>query len=437
MAHDPTDVTRFAGLTRHNRVDMSDRAASIAGMSADSPPETSLAQAIRALEEATTTGALWEVPQDAAQHLDVDAFNEEAPEGTEAVELGDSGVAVRTHRFQSVISPDKLRDHVSGSFTDDDDSFQDPLWHNPTENYSIINPGPAYEHLEEAIRDEDLGDEVFGEIREYRDGGQVHMDILFDAYQIDYQDDDQGRDPIVLGIRTGYDFFGDTTLYFEGFGQDTRCSNSIRAVTEKEVIRHTGDGLDERIEEAVDSVMEGLGLMTDRLAELIEMAEDIELELLDLNLAEPMTHDDHLQAFYELAGFPTYMARGAASHARTRAENQFMPDMTDVWDGATYALTHEFRGGEDTSRARELVQTAGDMVQNPSQVISQVEREHRTRMATSEGSEQQTLESESAHAAIEQFSESVQQKAEKFESTQDELRQTLVAEAGDGDDAEA
>lgn len=436
MSHNPDTVTQFAGLTTHNQSAMTQRAASIAGMDAENPPETSFNTAIRDLETADTTTAMWEMPQDVADHIDVDAFNEDAPDGTEAIELADGGIAVRTHRFQSVISPDKLRHHLNGDHADDGENFRDPLWHNPTDNYSIINPITAYEPLAEAIQEEDLGDEIFGEIREYKSGGRVHMDILFDAFQIDYNNDEEGSDPIVLGIRTGYDFFGDTTLYFEGFAQDTRCSNSIRAITDKEVIRHTGDDLDDRIESAVSGVLEGIGLMTDRLAELIEMAEDIELPLLDLNLAEPFEHGDHLRAFYELAGFPSYLASAAAAHARVRADNQFMPNMTNVWDGATYALTHEFRGGEDTSRARELIQTSADMVTNPSMVISQVERDHRTRMANDGEGDQQTLEGESAHAAIERFNESIQQKRDNFESTQEQLRQTLVADDG-GDDADA
>jgi len=428
-SNSPESTVQFAGLTRHNNVEMEQQAASIAGLDADEPPETSLASAIHGLEQATESDLAWQVPDEATRAMDVQDFNEASPEGVEAFETATGEVFIRTERFQSVISPDKVRDYAKGDFTDDSDEFRDALWHVPTKDYSIVNPTTAYEPLEEAIRDEDLGDSVFGEIRSYKSGGEVHMDILFDAYTIDYNDDDDGRDPIVLGIRTGYDFFGGTALYFEGFAQDTRCSNSIRSVTEEKTIRHVGE-VD--LEDEVADVLEELGLMTDRLAELIELAEDIEVELLDMDFAAPFDHDDNLRAMYELSGFPSYLAREAANHARSRAENQFMPDMTDVWDGATYALTHHYRGGENTNRAQELIDSANDFIYNPSQAIGQVQQEHQRRLASQseESGEQVDLKGESAHASIEEFTQSVKDKRDEFESRNEELRQTLVAEAG-------
>lgn len=437
--HDVENVTRFAGLTSHNNAEMTDRAANIAGIDAESPPETSLATAIRDLETADESQNAWKVPDSVGRLIDTEELRETTPEGVEIKETVDGELFVTTDRFQSIVSPDKLRAWAKGDFRDDDtNEFHDPLWHNPTRNYSIVNPLTAYEPLEEAIREEELGDHVFGEIREYKSGGEVHMDILFDAFEIDYNesDDDNDRDPIVLGIRTGYDFFGGTALYFEGFAQDTRCSNSIRSITDEKVVRHVGDT---DLEDVAADLLSELGLMTDRLAELIEMAEGIELDLGELSFSEPFDHNDDLQGFYELVGFPTYLARHAASHARHRADDQFQPDMTAVWDGATYALTHEFNGGENTSTAREYIETANDMVMNPSRVIGQAQRQHRNRLAaqSEDNSEQVDLEGESAHAKIEEFSQSVQEKKAEFETTQEQLRNTLLDDADDGGDGEA
>jgi hypothetical protein len=410
---------------------MSNSAAGIAGIDPDDPPETSLATAIRDLEQAEAGELAWKVPDDVADKMDVGAINDVLPEGSEATRAGSGSVFVETDRFQSVYSPDKLRSWLSAD--DDTDEVDDALWHVPTKTYSIVNPLTAYEPLEEAIRDEGYGDDIFGEIRQYKGGGEVHMDVLFDAFQIDYSNDDDGRDPIVLGIRTGYDFFGDTALYFEGFAQDTRCDNSIRSITEKKTIRHVGE-VD--LEDAVTDVLEEMELMTNRLAELIELAEDIEVDVLEMDFAEPFDHSDNIQAFYELAGFPTYLATQAASHARQRADNQFMPDMTALWDGATYAMTHHYSGGENTSRAQELINSANDMVMNPSQVVGNVHRQHRERLAAqSEGSgEQQSLDGENAHANIEEFTQSVKDKADEFESRNEELRTTLIAEANGEED---
>jgi hypothetical protein len=405
---------------------MTDSAASIAGIDADDPPETSFATAIRDLEQAETGELAWKVPEKVAGKMDVEEINGILPEGSEATRAGSGSVFVETDRFQSVYSPDKLRSWLKA---DDGDEVDDALWHVPTKAYSIVNPLTAYEPLEETIRDEGYGDDIFGEIRQYKGGGEVHMDILFDAFQIDYTDDDSGSDPIVLGIRTGYDFFGGTALYFEGFAQDTRCDNSIRSITEKKTIRHVGE-VD--LEDEVHDVLEEMQLMTNRLAELIELAEEIEVDVLDMEFSEPFDHDDNIRGFYELAGFPSYLSREAASHARQRADNQFMPDMTALWDGATYALSHAYQGGENTSTAQEYIETANDMVMNPSQVVGNVHRQHRERLSSqAEGSsEQQDLDGEAAHANIEEFTETVKDKADEFESRNEELRNTLIAEAG-------
>jgi hypothetical protein len=403
---------------------MTDRAASIAGIDPDDPPETSLATAIRNLEQAEAGDLAWKVPEQIARKIDVGEVNNLLPEGAEATRASPRTVFVETDRFQSVYSPDKLRSWFSGD--DDTDQLDDPLWHVPTKTYSIVNPLNAYEPLEGAIRDEGYGDDVFGEIRTYKAGGEVHMDVLFDAFQIDYTNDDSGRDPIVLGVRTGYDFFGSQALYFEGFAQDTRCSNSIRSITEKKTIRHVGE-VD--LEDEVTDVLEEMQLMTHRLAELIELAEDIELDVIEMQFSEPFDHNDNIQGFYELAGFPTYMAR----HARQRADNTYLPDMTAMWDGATYALTHHYSGGENTTTAQDYIDAANDMVMNPSQVIGEVNREHTRRLNAQSESQQVDLEGENAHAEIEEFSQSVKEKADEFESRNEELRNTLVAEvATDG-----
>jgi len=411
---------------------MSDRAASIGGVDPDDLPETSLATAIRNLEQAEQGGLAWKVPDNVASKMDMGRINELLPDGSEATRAGSGSVFVETDRFQSVYSPDKLRSWLKAD--DDTDEVDDALWHVPTQTYSIVNPLTAYEPLEEAIRDEGYGDEVFGEIRQYKGGGEVHMDILFDAFQIeDYSDDDSGRDPIVLGVRTGYDFFGDTALYFEGFAQDRRCSNSIRSITEKKTIRHVGD-VD--LEDEVHDVLEEMELMTNRLAELIELAEDIEVDTLEMDFAEPFDHNDDIRAFYELAGFPSYLAQDAASHARQRADNVFTPDMTAMWDGATYALSHSYQGGENTSTAQEYIDAANDMVMNPSQVIGQVNREHTRRVHQQSDESVGASEGSSASAVIEEFEQSVRDKADEFESRNEELRTALIAEAdgeADGD----
>jgi hypothetical protein len=70
-----------------------------------------------------------------------------------------------------------------------------------------------------------LSEIAFGQIRQYRDGGEVHMDVLFDGLSVGLP----GRSgSITMGITSGYDFFGGHAVYAEGFARDTVCANSIR-----------------------------------------------------------------------------------------------------------------------------------------------------------------------------------------------------------------
>lgn len=47
---------------------------------------------------------------------------------------------------------------------------------------------------------------MFGEIRQYRGGGEVHRDAMFDGLSVEFP---ARRDPITMGLSSGYDFFGD------------------------------------------------------------------------------------------------------------------------------------------------------------------------------------------------------------------------------------
>ncbi len=67
--------------------------------------------------------------------------------------------------------------------------------------------GPLKEVLRETNLDgRPLGDVMFGEIRQYRTGGEIHMDAMFDGLEVMLP----GRsDPITMGVTSGYDFSAD------------------------------------------------------------------------------------------------------------------------------------------------------------------------------------------------------------------------------------
>lgn len=330
---------------------------------------------------------------------------------------------VETERFNALVDPDKLE---RAAVTDD----VDPLWHIPTDNYGAVNPPEFYYPLEEAILEADWGDDVFGEARKYKQGGEVHMDIMFSGQRVDIVGDDgEQRDPLFAGLTTGYDFFGNTALYAEGFAMDTMCKNSMRSLTDKKSRRHVGDPSEDI--DWWEDILTKLGGLTDHLAEMIEVAMDVEMDFRELPF--------DLQEFYELLGYPEYMARSAASHARVRASSG-QPWLIDLWaahSGATYAITHDFRGGENGA-IEGYVRTANDMVQNPQMVVTEVEvayerREHQRQ----QDGESNEGELDSGLAQINRLEQSIEDRKAEFEQNTEQMRELLVAGPDDGDAAEA
>jgi len=317
---------------------------------------------------------------------------------------------VETERFNALVEPTRARDHAT-----DDEPDTDPLFHVPTDSYAIINPVDVYRPLEEVLREETidgtpLGDVMFGEIRCYRGGGEVHMDVMFDGLEVRLP----GRsDPITMGVTSGYDFFGEHAVYVEGFAQDGYCSNSMRSLTDKEVIKHVGDVRDFRT--WWEEILAQVELVADDLFEFIRDAQEIELEFSEL----PFT----VTEFYSLLGFPDYLAERAAEDAEANAASPFEIDMWTLHSGATYALTHFFQGKEGTS-LDQYVRVANDILFNPEGTIERVERAYEEQLeADGDDGSQASLAGERALASIERVNEDLQASVEQFEAREEALRE--------------
>ncbi len=71
-----------------------------------------------------------------------------------------------------------------------------------------------------------------------------------------------------------------------------------------------------------------------------------------------------IEEFYTLLEFPDYLAERAADDALANADDPCLIDLWTLHSGATYALTHFFRGGEGGS-LDGYVRTANDILFNP------------------------------------------------------------------------
>jgi hypothetical protein len=376
---DPETATVFAGLDGRTDTELPDWYAEQHG----GPEPISFSAAIRELPQAVDTAVAYRNP-----------YTDEW---------------VETERFNAIVEPSRLQAETNGG------TEAESLFHIPTDSYSIINPVDVYSPLEEVLREETidgtpLGDVMFGEIRRYRGGGEVHMDIMFDGLEVRLP----GRsDPITMGVTSGYDFFGEHAVYVEGFAQDGYCSNTMRSLTDKEVIKHVGDV--RNFQTWWEELLAQVELIADDLFEFIRDAQDIDLDFSEL----PFT----VTEFYSLLGFPDYLAERAAGDAEANAASPFEIDMWTLHSGATYALTHFFQGKEGAS-LDQYVRTANDILFNPEGTIERVERAYEEQLeADGDEGSQASLAGERALASIERVNEDLQANVEQFEEREDALRE--------------
>lgn len=305
------------------------------------------------------------------------------------------------------------------------------LYHIPTDDYEVINPGQSLRPLAEVLREEDFGDSVFGEFRLTRGGGRVSGDIFVDGMNVQHPDIEDDDKPIVVGLEVGYDFFGDTAFRARGVALRTSCMNAMRAITDWEVIKHAGD-VDNRVDWRAwwTDLLEEIDLKRDQLSQIIAEASEMEFDLTDLPEDFAMDHDSLLEAFYDYAGLPGYLAQEAANACRAEAADPFRPTWWDLHNGATYAITHtargEVMGGGSIDGYNRL---ADDMLMNPPAFEERVQNAYET---DREHREDATLSEEGGGIAeIQAAFESVRDKKESYEERQDQMKQLVAAETGD------
>ena len=142
---------------------------------------------------------------------------------------------VETERFNALVEPTRARDHAT-----DDEPNVDPLFHVPTDSYAIIDPVDVYRPLEEILREETidgtpLGNVMFGEVRRYRGGGEVHMDVMFDGLEVRLP---SRADPITTHIATAYEF---EVVQPEMVNDE--CHHRVVVVTDEREVVVLGDSL--------------------------------------------------------------------------------------------------------------------------------------------------------------------------------------------------
>lgn len=405
MTRDKT-TTVFAGVDGRADARLPDWFAKQSGVT--DADVVSFAEAIRALPRAVETRVAYYNPYDESW-IETPRFNA----------LVEPSRVARNAQNEEQIEPDG--GELSSSIADDTRGVVDgdgALFHIPTQSYSVINPTDVYEPFERVLRettvdDRSLGEVMFGEIRQYRGGGEVHMDVMFDGLSVDLPD---RRDPITMGLTSGYDYFGGHAVYVEGFARDTTCANSIRSLTDRETVKHVGEV--DAFGPWWEQILGQVELIANDLYAFIIDAQEITVEFTQMPF--------DVEEFYTLLSFPAYLSERAASDARANAPDPFEIDMWTLHSGATYALTHFFTGKEG-SALDGYVRAANDLLFNPEASLSRVEQAYeREAESETDGAGQTGLESQLALAQIERVSNDVQEKAIQFEEREETLRERFA-----------
>ena len=449
------EVLEFAGLTRFDQGDVPDGAFghhssmrwwAAEGRNSDAPkpedfPDAGLVSRMNELPRASTAEVLVRNPVSGETYATQKHNAVINPETIENVEWGygnrlevlkdKANEDPRT--VEAVVEDEGLDDAISALL--DSETAQDvrdmtvgddALYHIPTDDYEIINPSEFLNPLGEVVRDEGLQDDLFGEFRLHRNGGRVSADVFFDGKHVQAPGLDDDRKPIVVGLQLDWDFFGDTAVRIQGVGMDWECVNAIRSITETITVKHSGD-VDERVDWAsvFEEMMEELDLKVDQLSQVIQEASNEHLDVSDLPDNFGKDHDSVLEAIYDYAGLPNYLAEHAARNLRAQAADPFDPSWWEIHRGATFAVTHHGRGDVGSGGAiQQYNRLANDMLVNPAGVGERMEEN----FAAEREEEADTLEGEAGgRAEVAQAFESVREKKEKYEEREEQIQEMIEA----------
>lgn len=411
----PDGTYPFCGLDARGSAEVPDRVSNTASSMkwwADDLggdlPDAGLTTLVRKLPRATTATAGWKHPVTG-----------------EWIETGKHNAIIEPSVAERMQGRVGTREQVEGFGEDPETTVYGDraLFQIPTDDYTIINPATFFSPLATVLREADLGDSAFGEFRVSRGGGRVSADVFFDGKHVECPTFSDDRNPIVVGLQFDYDFFGDTALRIRGMGMDYECVNSLRQITDGELIKHAGD-IDSRVEweDMYHDLLEELDLKTDQLSRLIHAASQQALDVSELPDGFADDYGTVLEAFYGYAGLPDYLAEVAAADCRANAEDPFAPSYWTLHRGATFAVSHHARGDVGSGSAIDRYnRLANDMLMNPAETADSVEREFEAQ------TEQTSLDDEGGgQAEIASAFESVRERRDAYESREEEIRQLLM-----------
>jgi len=294
------------------------------------------------------------------------------------------------------------------------------LWHIPTREYTPVTPEEKYGPLLARLRARDFHESVSGEIRLFRDGGEVHADFLLDDLRTGADDE------IVMGVQTGHNYFGGKALYAGIIAYDTANNRMMRGLSEKRTRRHTGSAGSD-VADWWDQILNQAEDACDTLASVILDAQDYRVGFSEV----PLSPAEYLT--YAFDGTEYLAENSGEGEGQTGGAVAYLPDVPNP-TSATYsgwelyaamasALTHDFHGKDDSTAVRRYVRRANRQLFSPPRMEDDVLSD-----AAEDLEDQEDLEGESILESIRERQASIGVAVKRARSDKDRLR-TLVDEA--------
>lgn len=321
----------------------------------------------------------------------------------------ETGEWVEVPRKSAVVNPEWLGDLSDNAMRDD------ALWSFRSDSYEPVNPMEMYGPLVAVARQYGATG-AFGAAREYRQGGEVSIDLLFPSYTVG--DSDQ----YVMGIQTGYSHYGDQSLWTEVIAVDTDTGTEMRGLSERMSRVHVGDAADETAAYH-DQTLDAIGNATDSLAQVMDEARRYEVPVDGLPY--------NVTGFYEALKLPQYLCEEATVRL-VGEEGSRSPESVDAWSlylSLATAITEEF-DGKDGSLLRRYNRRANDILFSPPSAESKAINYWQNELA---GQETLSAEDEQAKTALAERYESAQEMVETYNDIKTTMK-NLVEEATENDD---
>lgn len=363
-----------------------------------------------------TTADVADAPplQDVVQHLDAEydiegrsvQYVEGGGEQAYAVTAPDTDTAGEAQGtgYQALVNP-----AWEGQENEDVRPQNTPVWHIATDEYSPVSPMDKYGPGLAALRaNGDDTEQVFGEARLYRNGGEIHLDMWLPEISVDLAGDEY-----IIGIQSGYDYFGGTALYATIVAAKKSTGTLMRGVTDERRRSHRGSAQQD-VAAWWQVMLEQAEAATDGLRQVVAEAQAYEVDFTEL----PITSEQYLLALFD----------GTASYAEAADERLAggnTPDSCSAWalyHAMAQTLTEDFDGKDGSAALRKYLRGANEQLFSPPAAERTV-AEWLENWDDLEG--QQDLEGEEIQALLRDHRLGLDSAVKQYENTKETLKRML------------